>query len=112
MTKGTVSFLGYEIHNSGNSDGWVLSKPDTHDWRCHMGNYSSITSAKEWAVRFFMIERPQHFAHQIAFRMIGTQAYHDFYKFTSVLQEEGIEIPEEIGCTDMNFTLTFRGKKV
>lgn len=111
--KQKTKFLDYEIVNSGNSDGFVITKPDGELWEGHLGNYSTLESAKEYCVRYFMIARPNEFSAQICARMTGTQIYMDYYKFVHVLETEGIKQPEEILCSnDENCTLSFKNKEI
>jgi hypothetical protein len=116
MEKQVVKFLDYKIINTGNSDGWVLQKEKyTYDnlWESHLGNFSDVESAKEYAVYYFMIARPAVFSAQIMFRMKGTHAYHDGALFIKQLEKENIPVPAEVGISnDMNRILTFKGRKI
>jgi hypothetical protein len=104
----TVKFLDYEIVNTGNGDGWVLTKQSGALWECHLGNFHDVESAKKDAVHCFMIARPEEFSAQINARMRGSQIYMDYFKFRDILEKEGIEIPPEIVHADgLNFTLGF-----
>lgn len=113
---GTVNFLDYEISNTGNGDGWVLSKVGTsytNLWERHLGNFTELETAKKYAVQNFMVARPVNFHAQVVARMNGTQIYHDWFTFEKVLEEEGIEWPEEIGMSvDGNCTLTFNDEVI
>ncbi len=105
-----VEFLGFTIITSTNNDGIVLyHKPTSR----HLGNYSSVDSAKEYAIRYFMIDRPAKFAKQIAARMAGSFCCHDFYVLRDALNAEGFSVPATVKpSTCGNFTITFKGKKI
>ena len=116
-TKGKVNFLDYVIVNSGNSDGWVIKKADfdaANLWECHLGNFSTLETAKQWAVLNFMIARPAVFHASIIYRMQGMGgSYHDGYLFMGQLEKENIPVPPELGISDdMNCMLTFNGKRI
>lgn len=110
----TVKFLDYKIVNSGNGDGWVLIKDRKKAalYECHLGNYSSITDAQEYAVRYFMVARPDQFATQVVRRMTGSACYHDFYTFKQAVEREGIKLPSEFQPSADSAVLTFRGKQI
>lgn len=112
--KHTVIFLDYAIVNSGNSDGWVITKPTGDLWECHLGNFDNLDKAKLWAVRYFMISRASIFAHGIARRMGGLSGtYHEWFLFEQVVKKAGLIMPEELHAGDgSNFMIYFKGKKV
>ena len=73
MKRDIVHFLDYEIVNSGNGDGFVITKPKGKIHECNLGNYSTLESAKRDCVTHFMIARPEYFAAQILHRTKGTK---------------------------------------
>ena len=111
--KQIISFLGFEIINTGNGDGWVLRKEssdlDVLDsmWECHLGNYSSVRQAMESAVTYFMIKRSEIFHAQIHHRTLGTKTSHEWFVFKGVLEDEGIPMPDEL-THDTDYTIVFK----
>ena len=101
------TFLDYEIVNSGNSDGFVVVKHGD-DYQ-HCGNYSTLDDARDSALLYFMISRPEKFSSSIFHRMIGTKTYHEWYTLKDVVEEEGLTMPEGIYCSGaMNCTIGTR----
>ena len=103
-------FLGYEIINVWNSDGWVLC-----DDGCSIANCSTLEDAQRYAVLFFMIERPKDFSNQIFHRTLRqfSGSVHEWFKFVSVLKQEKIKLPKEMTCTDDgNCMILCNGKRV
>jgi len=114
-----INFLDYTIVNSGNSDGWVItkdsSKPNYKGYECNLGNFKELEDAKEYCVRYFMIARPEVFATSICRKTTkqGSGSYHEWYLLKRCLENEGIEIPSEIGpSNDMNCMITFNGRGI
>ena len=114
-----IPFLDYTIVNSGNSDGWVITKVPSElndfkveNYEYNLGNFTNLEDAKEACVCYFMIARPQTFAKTISNKMNklgGT--YHEGFLLKSCLKRESIPIPSEIGYTnDENCMITFNGK--
>ena len=57
----------------------------------------NIIRAKKYALIHFMIERPQHFAQNIAGRVVmNVGRFHEYYLLRSCLEKEGIEMPIQI----------------
>lgn len=113
MDEQNVKFLDYEIVNSGNGDGWVITKPSGKPYECHLGNFNELETAKRYCVLNFMSARPADFSAQIIARMTGSFIYHDGFKFKRVVGDENIEMPKEIGVSeDANCILTFKGEKI
>ena len=116
MKKQTVNFLDYRIVNTGNSDGWVITKSYAYEnlWECNLGNFSDLEVAKKWAVLNFMIARPDVFHASIVYRMQGMGgSYHDGYLLQNQIEKENIPMPEEIGISfDANCMITFNGENI
>lgn len=96
-----VEFLDYNIVNSGNSDGWVItkksSKPNYKGYECNLGNFRELESVK--------IARPETFSHTIS----GT--CHEYYLLKGCLEKENIPMPKEISSIDSyNCMIGFNGK--
>jgi hypothetical protein len=108
----TVKFLDYEINNSGNSDGYVITKRGGELHETHLGNYSTLDDAQRSAVIHFMIARPKDFVNQIFLRAIGeTGSYMEFFTFKRVLDREGIELPKEVTSGDhSNFMIYYKDR--
>jgi hypothetical protein len=70
MKKQIVKFLDYSIENTGNGDGWVISKPKGKDYECNLGNFNELNTAKKQAMMFFMIARPEIFSHSLVNRTL------------------------------------------
>lgn len=99
-------FLDYEIHNSGNSDGFVLLKNGVGaNWECHLGNYKTLDDARDSAILYFMIARPNKFHSSIFHRLIGSKTYYEWYTFKKVVEEEGLNLPIGIYCRGMSCTI-------
>jgi hypothetical protein len=111
MNMKKVSYLDYEIVNSGNSDGWVITKPQGKLYECNLGNYRTLESAKRDATLYFLAARPEVFARNVVNRMTGDNGtYHEWFLLTGVLQAESIAIPTELTCSnDMNLSICFNG---
>lgn len=105
-------YLDYQIVDCGKFDRFVLCKPSGKQYECHLGNYGDIEDAKRAAVHFFMINRPEEFSHQVYYRMNGTHAMHDYYKFESVLKKEGLPIPIELKPLGTSAILSYKGKEI
>ena len=96
------SFLDYEIKNTWNSDGYVLSSPEIkcpdepYFYECHLGNYSTLRDAMESAVTYFMMKRLDIFHAQVHKRTLGTKGSHEWYLLVKVLKAEGLAMPEEL----------------
>ena len=90
--------LDYFIHNSGNSDGYVLLKEDNVKFsgEGHLGNYGTVEDAQRAAVNHFMIARPEHFHVEIAYLLSGMVVSYAYERFEDVLKAEGIEMPDFI----------------
>ena len=111
----TVLFLDYEIVNSGNGDGWVLTKnsktPGYQSYECHLGNFSTVEDAKEYSIRQFMIHRPETFSQTVCNKMVrtGSGTMHEWF----LLKREAGHLPgftEIHSSCDMNSMITFNGK--
>ena len=109
--------MDYTIRNSGNSDGWVITKdsnkPNYKRFECNLGNFSTLKSAKEYCVRFFMIKRPETFSHTICNKMIrkGSGTSSEWGLLKDCLMKENITIPTELKpSNDMNRMITFNGE--
>lgn len=101
-----TEFLGFEIKNCNNQDGFVLSDPMfTVDnlWRCHFGNHSTLQDAQRSALMQWMIDRPEHFAtHVRRMALSGTGTCGEFAKLEKVMDAEGVKMPKEItGLSNM-----------
>jgi hypothetical protein len=101
-----TEFLGFEIKNCNNQDGFVLSDPlFTVDnlWRCHFGNHSTLQDAQRSALMQWMIDRPEHFAtHVRRMALTGTGTCGEFAKLKKVMDAEGVKMPKEItGLSNM-----------
>ncbi len=109
-----VKFLDYEITNSGNSDGWVITKPSGELYECNLGNYNSLEAAKKDCVLFYMIHRPAVFARNICNRIAGSNGTcHDYYLFTGVIKKEGLLLPIEVTKSrDLNCGILFNNQKL
>ncbi len=107
-------FLGYKIHNSWNSDGYVLIGPDGNDqgFMCHLGNYKHEDDAKKAALFYFMLLRPEHFGDHIASGYLYGSGIHLIYNILlDVLEDEGFKLPKEIRATnDLNKGILFKGE--
>ena len=119
LPKGqTIKFLDYTIKNSPNNDGLVLFKEGYIGYESHLGNYGTgsqknIDTCKKYAILYFMAARPDKFATILVRKAIGSSTYLEYITFTDVLEEEGIEIPEEMKSGyDPNYLLHFKGKKL
>jgi len=113
--KFELEYIGFIISNTWNSDGYVLQgkpKRGLPLWQTHLGNYSNLDDAKEAALFYFMLKRPEHFANHIQNRtMYGYGCTHEWFKLKSVLEKEGMEMPEEITHSDdANLAIHFNGK--
>jgi uncharacterized protein (DUF2461 family) len=112
MKTQKVSYLDYEIVNSGNSDGWVITKPQGKLYECNLGNYRTLESAKKDATLYFLAARPEVFARNVVNRMTGDNGtYHEWFLLTGILQAESIAIPPELTCSnDINLSICFNGE--
>lgn len=96
-----ICFLDYKIGKSG-SDGIVLLKDKNLDisYESHLGNFSSVDSAKRAAVLYFMLARPARFAHEllsiVSDRARDADLPFDYYRFKHGVEEAGLEMPEEL----------------
>lgn len=106
-----IKFLDYEIVNSGNSDGWVITKPTGKLWECNLGNYDDLVSAKKDAFIHFMEARPEEFHSCIVHRLHGTKTCHEWYKLVKVLKKEKIAMPLELKCSKDPFSSTIEFKE-
>ena len=117
-----IQYLDYTIVNSGNSDGWVITKKPSvlndfkiENYECNLGNFTELEDAKEYCVRFFMIVRPETFAKTICNKTVrtGSGTCHEYFLLEDCILKEGIEIPSEVKASkDMNFMITFNGKSI
>lgn len=112
----TIKYLDYEIKNSGNSDGWVITKPFNTQrnnlWECNLGNFNDLMVAKKYATLHFLTARPETFANNIVNRMLnGKGLHHEWHSLVRVLETENIIVPEELTMSDdMNLSIWFNGK--
>jgi hypothetical protein len=103
-----IEYLGFTLHNSWNSDGWVLLQDKPYD---HLGNYETLESVKRSALMYFLMKYAEfkHVVHSMA--MYGFGRYHEWGHFETVCKREGIEIPKEIHCSeDTNRSICFNKK--
>ena len=114
-----IKFLDYTITNSPNNDGLVLSKEGVSDYECHLGNYGAgteenLTKCKRYALVYFMLARPHHFASNTASRLNGKSKglFMEFHTLKQVCEKEGIELPVEVTGDHMNSTICFNGLPV
>lgn len=113
-----IKFLDYTIKNSHNNDGLVLFKEGDSLYENHLGNYGAgteenITRCKKYAIHYFMLARPQHFASNLAIRLnTGAGLYREFSTFKQVCEKEGIEMPVEITGEDISGIICFNGRPV
>lgn len=107
-----VKFLDYTIALT--CDGWVITKPKGKLYECNLGNYSALNDAKAAAVIYFMLERPDIFAKNIFYKLVGHGGCMGEYRtLREVLKKEGIEMPVEITETkDMNSIILVNGMKL
>ena len=108
LKKGeSLEFLGYTIKNSLNDDGLVLSREseDAQDYETHLGNYGdgenqiAVENAKKAALLFYMLARPEIFAHSLLQKIMrgsGSGIYHEYYLLKRSLEKDGYKMPEEI----------------
>lgn len=98
-----LEFLGLKIHNSGNSDGFVILRDHPYN---HFGNYSSLKSALENLFRVFLILHPDEFSALTLARINQSKIYHEYFTLTHYLQAQKIPIPKWIRSSeDINFTI-------
>lgn len=114
MKKGTeLKYLDYTIKMCSNNDGIVLLKEGVKAKRyeCHLGNFGkNVLLAKQAAVLFFMIARPQAFATHIYHYLTGSSTSHEWFALKKVILHEGLEIPEELREDgSINFSISFNG---
>ena len=108
-------YLGFEIKNTWNSDGYVLIGPCGTWERSHLGNYSNETSAKKAALIYYMYNRPNTFAVSFVRKVLTGHGgfYHDFFALKRSIEADGFEIPKEVTRSDdMNFSIMFNGEKL
>ncbi len=116
--KNEISFLDYIIRDCQNKDGIVLYKKgdNAKNYECHLGNYGTLEDAKQAAVYFFMIARPNEFATHIYHYLIDSGTWGERKILMGVIKREGIEVPKELEADlleiDLNFPITFNGKKL
>lgn len=107
--------------NSRNNDGLVLMKKTPMsivNYEYHLGNYGEGTQenvdfCKKDAILYFMMARPEKFAHSLINRIkrSGSGCMHEFFTFKDVLKDEKIEMPTEITCGgEVNCMIYFNGK--
>lgn len=108
-----TEYLGYEIINTGNSDGFVLRR-DGALWETHLGNYGTLDRAKQFAIVHYMIARPDKFASVIASMvMTGRGLVCEYDRLDKALKEEGRLMPPEISATkDTNRLILYRGEHI
>ncbi len=117
LKKGeSIKYLDYQIKNSENNDGLVLSKPNGDLWETHLGNFGigtkeNVDVCKKYALLHFMLARPIHFARIIAGRANGHGIYLEYNILENVCKKESIPLPVEAGhSTDGNKSILFNGK--
>lgn len=118
--KGDIkNFLDYQIKYCTNNDGIVLMKhPDRpqEGYECHLGNYSTLDSAQQAAIIYFMLARPNDFANCLLHKVMrnGSGTVHEYYIMIDVLKREGIEVPEELmlSTDGMNCMIGYKGDKI
>lgn len=92
--KQVVKVLDYEITNTGNGDGWVLSKPDGELWECHLGNFESAEHATKWAIYSYMIARPSIFHAIIRNKAMGFEGcFHEYSTLLKQVKQDGLQMP-------------------
>lgn len=118
LQKGqALLFLDYKIQNSRNNDGLVLSKAG-EGYESHLGNYGegteeNVENCKRYAVMFFMVARPEIFAHSVVNRMckLGSGTMHDYFLFKRACEDEKIPMPSEVTPGDgINSSIYFNKK--
>lgn len=101
-----IVFLDYVIQNSLNNDGLVLMKEGVGSYEMHLGNYGAgtqqdVDNAKQAAILYFMIARPEFFATAILYRMMGDGgSFHEWYSFKNACLQEGIVLPPEVTASN------------
>lgn len=85
----TTNFIGFEVRNTGNSDGYVLLGEQQNE---HLGNYSTLEDAKRMAVIQYMYNRPNLFKTHITRRALyGRPTFHEFFTLKKSLLADGFE---------------------
>lgn len=103
----SVAFLDYVIVVSDDNSDFVLTKPNSNSYEIHLGNYSSLSKAKEAALDYFFISRPEFFASHVYQRLHGSELYCEWFAFKKVCEKESITIPFEIcQSVDGNFSVS------
>ena len=115
----TQDILGFLIRNTGNGDGYVLLSPETgplssFGGRTNLGNFSELEAARKEAVLGFMIERPLVFHRHLANRILyKSGCSHEYFLLATAVKTAGFQMPEEVRpSNDINFSITFNGKKI
>lgn len=107
-----IEFLDYVIVNSGNSDGWVITKPNGTFEEGHLGNYGTkeedLHKAKKACIVHFMIARPEVFRIHVYHLTLGIGTWGSWSVFTDQLKKENIAIPDEITC-ESNVVIGYNG---
>ena len=117
---GTWSILGFNIRNTGNSDGYVLMHPladqdfSKYGWLCNLGNYGSLESARRDALIYFMIINADKFGHHIRNLIVsGNGCHHEWFLLRDVLKKQELEMPEEVSHSDdTNFSILWNDKQL
>ena len=117
MKKGKeIRYLDYTIKNCLNDDGIILFKKGKEQrsfYECHLGNFKKLIHAKEAAILYFMIARPEKFATHIYHYLIGSATSHEWFALKDAILNEGLEIPKELSDDGtINFSIIFNGKKL
>lgn len=110
-----IKFLDMVIQDTGNSDRIVLVGEDGGCKNVSVGNFDTWLTAKMWAVRWFMVRRPDVFGHQVWQRMSedGSGCSHEWFKFKRYCDDNGIKIPNSMApSNDGNYLITLCGQIV
>ena len=113
-------FLDYTIEYCNNNDGIIMYKEgvdmlSANHHEQHLGNYATLDDAQTAAIVFFMIARPNIFAHSILNKVLGgsgTGTYHEYFLLKEQLRKEGIIQPSEITALDEpnNYLIGYKGQ--
>lgn len=111
-----IKFLDMIIQNTGNGDGITLIGKDGLSNNCSIGNFSNLKTAKIWAVRWFLIQHPSVFGHQVWERMddrMASGCSYEWFKFQEFCGKLGLVIPDDVcESNDYNFLITCCGEVV
>lgn len=101
-------FLDMTIQDSGNSDGVTLVINGAS-----YGNFGQDwKTARLWALRWYMVLRPQVFGHSILQKlyMKGRGTYGEFNLLKQQVEKEGLLLPDNVEASKCgNYLITFEG---